>query len=141
MLQYATWCVWLSVSVWFFSSLVCASTHVLFLFYSCFCHSLFCYSLLVCFFYPRSLQVYDRRHVKTFKEEDKIDTKTETLCIGTIPIMVNSSFCHLHELTELELVSKGQCSFDVGGYFIIKGSEKLRLDSPDSYFLGCKMHH
>ena len=43
MLQYAAWCVWLSVTVWFFSSLVCASTHVFLLFYSYFCHSLFCY--------------------------------------------------------------------------------------------------
>jgi DNA-directed RNA polymerase beta subunit len=77
--------------------------------------------------------VYDRGDERSFKEEDKIDTKTDTICIGTIPVMVNSSFCHLHGLTEKELVAKGQCSFDAGGYFIIKGSEKVRLDSTASY--------
>lgn len=61
-----------------------------------------------------------------FDEDNMIQRRAETICIGTIPVMVNSSFCHLHGLTEAELVAKGQCLFDGGGYFIIKGSEKVR---------------
>lgn len=84
--------------------------------------------------------MYDRADEKNFIEKDKIDTQTDTICIGKIPVMVNSSFCHLSGLTEKELIAKGQCSFDVGGYFIIKGSEKVSLDSVDSYSLTCKVH-
>lgn len=70
-----------------------------------------------------SLQVF---LTNVFEEDNMIQRRTETVCIGTIPVMVNSSFCHLHGLTEAELVAKGQCLFDAGGYFIIKGSEKVR---------------
>lgn len=81
--------------------------------------------LYLCFHW----QVYENRgNEKTFNE-DMIDTKTDTICIGKIPVMVNSSFCHLHGLTEKELVARGHCAFDSGGYFIIKGSEKVRLSS------------
>jgi len=44
--------------------------------------------------------------------------------IGKIPIMLNSDICVLKH----ELISKrGECPFDCGGYFIIKGSEKTVL--------------
>lgn len=49
--------------------------------------------------------------------------------------MVKSRFCHLHTLPEIALTQRGasaptmslrgDCPFDTGGYFIIKGSEKV----------------
>lgn len=38
--------------------------------------------------------------------------------------MVKSHLCHLYGLTPKELLVEGDCLFDVGGYFIIKGHEK-----------------
>jgi hypothetical protein len=81
--------------------------------------------------------VYENRgSEKAFNQEDMIDAKTDTICIGKIPVMVNSSFCHLHGLTEKEAVARGHCSFDSGGYFIIKGSEKVRFNHPLLLFSG-----
>ena len=42
--------------------------------------------------------------------------------IGKIPVMVRSSVCNL---TEANKVSKMECSNDRGGYFIIKGKERV----------------
>lgn len=76
------------------------------------------------------LQVYENRgNKKTQNPEDMIETKTDTICVGKVPVMVNSSFCHLHGLSEKDSVAKGHCSFDDGGFFIIKGSEKVITNS------------
>lgn len=47
--------------------------------------------------------------------------------IGKIPIMVKSSICVLTQNPQLDPVDVGECAFDHGGYFIIKGSEKTVL--------------
>ena len=47
--------------------------------------------------------------------------------IGKFPIMVKSSICVLTQNTHINPVSIGECAFDHGGYFIIKGSEKTVL--------------
>lgn len=39
--------------------------------------------------------------------------------------MLRSKFCRLNNLSELEVVAQGECSYDQGGYFIINGSEKV----------------
>ena len=41
------------------------------------------------------------------------------IMIGTIPVMVKSNLCWLYKLGERE------CDFDAGGYFVIKGIEKV----------------
>lgn len=47
-----------------------------------------------------------------------------------MPIMVLSSKCHLRGLTPRELVKKKEDHFEIGGYFICGGNEKvLRPDS------------
>lgn len=51
----------------------------------------------------------------------------ENVRIGRIPVMVKSRFCHLSELSDENLRSKEDCAFDTGGYFIIKGSEKVMI--------------
>lgn len=47
--------------------------------------------------------------------------------IGKIPIMVKSSICVLTQNPQLDPTDVGECEFDHGGYFIIKGSEKTVL--------------
>ncbi len=56
------------------------------------------------------------------KEEVQVMQK---IFIGKIPIMVRSSFCHLHGLGEADMVRYDECPHDQGGYFIINGSEKV----------------
>lgn len=45
--------------------------------------------------------------------------------IGRVPIMVGSSACHLKGKSRKELVAVGEEEYDVGGYFVINGSEKV----------------
>jgi DNA-directed RNA polymerase II subunit RPB2 len=45
--------------------------------------------------------------------------------IGKIPVMVGSKFCQLTENPEKTPKEQGECSADMGGYFIVQGSEKV----------------
>ncbi|KAH3763367.1 DNA-directed RNA polymerase III subunit RPC2 [Pelomyxa schiedti] len=47
--------------------------------------------------------------------------------IGRIPIMLRSSHCILANETPDEMTKNGECPLDPGGYFIIKGVEKVML--------------
>ena len=51
----------------------------------------------------------------------------EKVNIGSIPIMIHSKLCILHKLDPIKLTDFGECPFDQGGYFIIKGKEKVIL--------------
>jgi len=51
----------------------------------------------------------------------------EKINIGTIPIMVKSKLCILNNLDDSNLTELGECPYDQGGYFIIKGKEKVFL--------------
>ena len=58
----------------------------------------------------------------------KIISKTlPKINIGKMPIMLKSSICVLNQHDILNNNTKGECSMDSGGYFIIKGSEKTVL--------------
>lgn len=45
--------------------------------------------------------------------------------LGFIPIMLNSSPCHLRGKTDAERLAMGECLKDPFSYFIVKGSERL----------------
>ncbi|KAG8093324.1 hypothetical protein GUJ93_ZPchr0012g19806 [Zizania palustris] len=45
--------------------------------------------------------------------------ETKWVNIGNLPVMVNSNLCWLHKLQESD------CMYDFGGYFLIKGMEKV----------------
>lgn len=44
---------------------------------------------------------------------------------GSLPVMLRSSYCVLHGLSDKDLVDLGECPHDQGGYFIVNGSEKV----------------
>uniref|UniRef100_A0A914YXF3 DNA-directed RNA polymerase subunit beta n=1 Tax=Panagrolaimus superbus TaxID=310955 RepID=A0A914YXF3_9BILA len=48
--------------------------------------------------------------------------------IGRMPIMIRSNRCALHQMETLEDMAKTrECAYDPGGYFIIRGTEKVVL--------------
>lgn len=55
------------------------------------------------------------------------DTKVhhDRICVGKIPVMVGSKWCHLYGRSRSERAAMNECPLDRGGYFIIKGSEKV----------------
>ncbi|KAH7284785.1 hypothetical protein KP509_34G070500 [Ceratopteris richardii] len=61
------------------------------------------------------------------EEEIEQEETVKNVSIGRIPVMVGSSYCRLQGCGEKVSLEKGHCAFDVGGYFIIKGSEKVLI--------------
>ncbi|CAH1984880.1 unnamed protein product [Acanthoscelides obtectus] len=49
------------------------------------------------------------------------------LLIGRMPIMLRSSNCVLSNKSEFELAKMNECPLDPGGYFVVKGQEKVIL--------------
>ncbi|XP_065164885.1 LOW QUALITY PROTEIN: DNA-directed RNA polymerase III subunit RPC2-like [Atheta coriaria] len=49
------------------------------------------------------------------------------LLIGRMPIMLRSSNCVLDNKSEYELAKMNECPLDPGGYFVVKGQEKVIL--------------
>lgn len=47
--------------------------------------------------------------------------------IARIPIMLRSNKCHLHGKSDETIVKLGDCTRDPGGYFIIKGKERVLI--------------
>ena len=48
--------------------------------------------------------------------------------IGKMPVMVRSNRCALHQMETLEdMARSGECAYDPGGYFIVRGTEKVVL--------------
>lgn len=54
-------------------------------------------------------------------------TKHHRVIIAYVPIMINSSKCNIKNLSKDERVKAGECDFDKGGYFIIKGKERVLI--------------
>lgn len=50
-----------------------------------------------------------------------------SVAIGRMPIMLRSSHCALANMSEAQLVAAGECPLDPGGYFIVRGVEKVVL--------------
>ena len=47
--------------------------------------------------------------------------------IGRIPIMLRTSHCYLTNMTPQERIEAGECEHDEGGYFILKGKERVLI--------------
>lgn len=57
---------------------------------------------------------------------DKIMKKCG-LRIGQLPIMLHSKKCVLTNKTPAQLARMQECLYDPGGYFVVKGAEKVLL--------------
>lgn len=75
-----------------------------------------------------SINIFTRHY--TVSEEDGSETVLEEksyvkIPIARIPIMVGCSKCNLSLLSKKERIARGHCANDSGGYFIIKGKERV----------------
>lgn len=57
----------------------------------------------------------------------KTVVRRKGVCIGRMPIMLRSSRCVLLNKSDEELAHCQECPYDPGGYFIVKGQEKVIL--------------
>ncbi|KAJ3360877.1 DNA-directed RNA polymerase III core subunit ret1 [Allomyces arbusculus] len=53
--------------------------------------------------------------------------RKKNVTIGRIPIMLRSKHCHLYGKSFADLAQMTECPLDPGGYFVVKGSEKVIL--------------
>jgi len=65
----------------------------------------------------------------TVKKDDQVDS--EVVEIGKIPIMVKSKACNSNGMTREELIKSYHDPLDPGGYFIIKGNERVMVMAED----------
>ncbi len=65
----------------------------------------------------------------TVKKDEQVDS--ETVEIGRIPIMVKSKVCNTVGMSDEELVENYIDPLDSGGYFIIKGNERVMVMAED----------
>ncbi|XP_057522850.1 DNA-directed RNA polymerases IV and V subunit 2-like [Amaranthus tricolor] len=81
------------------------------------------------------LQIYSQEKVKSDKfktgKSEYVDKRilkdvTTDVIVGRIPVMVKSDICWMSE------IEKGDCEFDHGGYFIVKGAEKAFIAQEQS---------
>lgn len=63
--------------------------------------------------------------------QDGVEKQTEEIFIGELPVMLRSKLCYLGEITQDELVEAGEDSLELGGYFIINGSERVLVSIED----------
>ncbi|MBU4308811.1 MAG: DNA-directed RNA polymerase subunit B [Nanoarchaeota archaeon] len=71
---------------------------------------------------PLSLEI-------TVKKDEQIDS--EEVEIGRVPIMVKSKICNTSGMSREELISNYNDPLDPGGYFIIKGNERVMVMAED----------
>jgi len=66
----------------------------------------------------------------TIKENGKIIESTlhRRTNIGRVPIMLGTGKCNLSNLNLKERIASGECEMDKGGYFIIKGNERVLVN-------------
>lgn len=57
----------------------------------------------------------------------KTRVEKNDVVIGRMPIMLRSCCCVLYKKDEAELARLGECPLDPGGYFVVKGTEKVIL--------------
>jgi DNA-directed RNA polymerase subunit B len=58
-----------------------------------------------------------------------IDSSTGIMCLGSIPCMVGSAYCHLYNMDPVSRKNIGEDPEDFGGYFIVDGSQKAVLST------------
>ena len=67
----------------------------------------------------------------TTNEKRDLEGDSINVFAGYLPIMLKSKKCYLHNLTKEELIKVGEDPMDLGGYFIINGSERVLVSQED----------
>lgn len=63
-----------------------------------------------------------------YEYPDEVQSKTfNDILIGRIPLLLKSSICYLRPMLPDQLYDAGECRFELGGYFIINGQERVLL--------------
>lgn len=62
---------------------------------------------------------------------DGVQRESFVTQVGSMPIMLKSKYCHLNKLSKEELIKIGEDPGEVGGYFIINGTEKVLVNIED----------
>ena len=63
---------------------------------------------------------------ETWKGEECLKSETHSkVALAKVPVMLRSCLCNLADATPEEWIKAGECSNDPGGYFIIKGKERV----------------
>jgi len=70
-------------------------------------------------------------HIEVSAHINGIQRESFTAEIGAIPIMIKSKYCNLYGMSREDLVLKEEDPCDIGGYFIINGSEKTIITIED----------
>ena len=65
--------------------------------------------------------------VVTNEGKEPIVVSHNRVVIGRIPIMLRSSRCYLNNMTPQERIKAGECEHDQGGYFLVKGKERVLI--------------
>ena len=63
------------------------------------------------------------------------------LPIGRMPMMLRSSNCTLAGISPAEMAQKNECPYDCGGYFIVRGNEKVLFCCLVYYYLSCVLFY
>jgi len=67
-------------------------------------------------------------NIRTCIVENNVETSTKNyfkVLIARIPLMIGTSKCNLYNLTASQKEQAGECHYDSGGYFIVKGKERV----------------
>jgi DNA-directed RNA polymerase beta subunit len=81
-------------------------------------------------FFPMEARLRDKNYVSPIYVDINLIRKdilqdSRRTFIGNVPVMVKSEKCNLNGLNSEELIEKGEDPYDLGGYFIINGIEKI----------------
>lgn len=61
----------------------------------------------------------------TSKTKQDTHMINQRMHFADIPVMLKSNLCHLKNADEEQTIQNAECPFDLGGYFIVNGSEKF----------------
>jgi DNA-directed RNA polymerase II subunit RPB2 len=67
----------------------------------------------------------DYKQEKISDKREIVYSKSEFVNLCNIPIMVGSSYCITHRMSDKGLTELEECEYDQGGYFIVNGNEKV----------------
>ena len=72
----------------------------------------------------RNLNYSADMYLEMALNEEGEENPLEEVYIGELPVMLKSDICHLNGLSDEELIEKHEDPQDLGGYFIVNGSER-----------------